>query len=114
MREMLSKKNQEIEMYKKNVLKLETKLISNDKSSELKVSLENQAKMREHIRQLERKVEMIKESFNVHSRLKEENLYLKAKVDHLEKGTTTEIISQSVLQLGNQILPLSLTSFKNN
>ncbi|XP_952019.1 uncharacterized protein TA14620 [Theileria annulata] len=114
LKEMLMKKNQEIEMYKKNVLKLETKLITNDKSSELRVSLENQSKMRERIRQLERKIEMINESFNVQSRLKEENLYLRAKVDHLEKGPTSEIISQSVLQLGNQILPLSLTSFKHN
>ncbi|BAM40433.1 conserved hypothetical protein [Theileria orientalis strain Shintoku] len=114
LKEVLIKKNQEIDHYKNKVLELESSLIANDKTSELKISRDTQSKLRDKIRKLEQKLEMYEESTKVTSQMKEENLYLRAKLDKLQNVDMRDRISQSVIELGNQMMPLSLANLRDS
>ncbi|UVC49982.1 hypothetical protein MACK_003605 [Theileria orientalis] len=114
LKEVLIKKNQEIDHYKNKVLELESSLIANDKSSELKISRDTQSKLRDKIRKLEQKLEMYEESAKVSSQMKEENLYLRAKLEKLQNVDLRDRISQSVMELGNQMMPLSLANLRDS
>ncbi|UKJ90612.1 hypothetical protein MACJ_001546 [Theileria orientalis] len=114
LKEVLIKKNQEIDHYKTKVIELESSLIANDKTSELKISRDTQSKLRDKIRKLEQKLEMYEESTKQSSQMKEENLYLRAKLDKLQNVDPRDRISQSVMELGNQMMPLSLANLRDS
>ncbi|AFZ79671.1 hypothetical protein BEWA_025200 [Theileria equi strain WA] len=114
LKEIIMRKNQELGHFKEKVIELESSLIVNDKTSELRVALKNQDTLRERIRELEYKLERLQESASMHDKVKEENFYLQAKIHKLESRFSLAD-GKNVMEFSNekhnQMLPLSLANF---